>query len=75
MLSSSTSFISYASDITGFEAEYLLGRKPDVITPNGLNIERFAAMHEFQNLHKQYKDVINEFVRYKNFTRVFLINI
>lgn len=52
------------SDITGFEAEYLLGRKPDVITPNGLNIERFAAMHEFQNLHKQYKDVINEFVRY-----------
>jgi len=51
------------SDITGFEAEYILGRKPDVITPNGLNIERFAAVHEFQNLHKQYKDVINEFVR------------
>lgn len=41
----------------------MLGRKPDIITPNGLNVERFAAMHEFQNLHKQYKDVINEFVR------------
>lgn len=41
-----------------------MGRKPDIITPNGLNIERFAAVHEFQNLHKQYKDVINEFVRY-----------
>src|SRR5262249_31352920 len=52
------------SEITGYEAEHLLGRKPDVITPNGLNIEGFEALHEFQNLHKKYKDVIHEFVRY-----------
>jgi len=51
------------SDITGLEAEYLLGRKPDIITPNGLNLERFTALHEFQNLHKKYKDKIHEFVR------------
>jgi len=50
------------SDITGFEAEKLIGRRPDVITPNGLNIQKFAALHEFQNLHKHYKEVIHQFV-------------
>ncbi|CAL4209449.1 unnamed protein product [Meganyctiphanes norvegica] len=51
------------SEITGVEAEHLLGRKPDVITPNGLNVKKFAALHEFQNLHAQAKEKINEFVR------------
>lgn len=53
---------STVSDITGFECEHLLGRKPDVLLPNGLNIERFVALHEFQNLHRVYKEKINEFV-------------
>lgn len=51
------------SDITGFEAEHLLKRKPDIITPNGLNVKKFAALHEFQNLHAISKEKINEFVR------------
>jgi len=50
------------SDITGLEAEKLLGRRPDVVTPNGLNIQKFAAIHEFQNLHKDYKEIIHQFV-------------
>jgi glycogen(starch) synthase len=50
------------SDITGLEAEKLLARRPDIITPNGLNIHKFAALHEFQNLHKDYKEVIHQFV-------------
>lgn len=50
------------SDITGLEAEKLLGRRPDIVTPNGLNIHKFAALHEFQNLHKHYKEVIHQFV-------------
>ncbi|MEM7682691.1 MAG: glycosyltransferase [Planctomycetota bacterium] len=49
------------SDVTGRECEHLLGRKPDVILPNGLNIERFAAIHEFQNLHQEYKGRVHEF--------------
>ena len=53
---------STVSDITGYECEYLLGRKPDILLPNGLNIERFTALHEFQNLHRVYKDKISEFV-------------
>jgi len=50
------------SEVTGRECEYLLGRIPDLILPNGLNIERFTALHEFQNLHLQYKEMIHEFV-------------
>ncbi len=50
------------SNITAKECTHLLGRTPDVILPNGLNIERFEALHEFQNLHLQYKEQINEFV-------------
>ncbi|MBL7863547.1 MAG: glycosyltransferase [Cyclobacteriaceae bacterium] len=50
------------SDVTARECKHLLGRKPDVIVPNGLNIERFEALHEFQNLHALYKKEIHEFV-------------
>ena len=50
------------SEVTSTEAEKLLGRRPDAILPNGLNIHRFAALHEFQNLHRQYKERIHEFV-------------
>lgn len=51
------------SKITADEAEHLLKRKPDVITPNGLNVKKFAALHEFQNLHQQAKQKIETFVR------------
>ncbi|GFG38528.1 hypothetical protein Cfor_01198 [Coptotermes formosanus] len=51
------------SEITGYEAEHLLKRKADVITPNGLNVKKFSALHEFQNLHAVSKDKIHEFVR------------
>lgn len=51
------------SEITGLEAEHLLKRKPDFITPNGLNVKKFSAIHEFQNLHAMAKDKIHEFTR------------
>jgi glycogen(starch) synthase len=50
------------SDITGQEAEYFLGRRPDALLPNGLHVERSAAPHEFQNLHQQCKEQIHDFV-------------
>lgn len=49
------------SDVTGLECKHLLGRDPDVLLPNGLNIQRFAALHEFQNLHQEFKQRIHEF--------------
>lgn len=50
------------SEVTAREAQHFLGRAPEKILPNGLNIHRFAALHEFQNLHLQYKERIHEFV-------------
>ena len=35
----------------------------DVILPNGLNVKKFSALHEFQNLHAKSKEKVNEFVR------------
>ncbi|UJR23204.1 hypothetical protein I4U23_026223 [Adineta vaga] len=51
------------SKITGIESEYLLNRKPDILTPNGLNVQTFAALHEFQNIHAQNKEKLNAFIR------------
>jgi glycogen(starch) synthase len=50
------------SEVTATESERLLGRAPEGILPNGLNIQKFAAPHEFQYLHQKYKEKIHEFV-------------
>ena len=51
------------SHITAYESEHLLKRKPDGVLPNGLNVKKFSATHEFQNLHQQSKEKIQDFVR------------
>ncbi len=50
------------SEVTARECKHLLRRKVDCVLPNGLNIQRFEALHEFQNLHAYYKEEIHEFV-------------
>ncbi|MFL0161335.1 glycosyltransferase [Aquirufa salirivi] len=54
--------LTTVSDITAKECQYFLGRIPELILPNGLNIQRFAALHEHQNLHSKYKQNLSEFV-------------
>jgi glycogen(starch) synthase len=54
--------LTTVSEVTAVECRYLLGREPDIVTPNGINIERFHVLHEFQNLHQTYKEKINQFV-------------
>ncbi|EHS64285.1 uncharacterized protein PGTG_20899 [Puccinia graminis f. sp. tritici CRL 75-36-700-3] len=36
---------------------------PDGVLPNGLNVVKFSAMHEFQNIHAISKQKIHDFVR------------
>jgi glycogen(starch) synthase len=50
------------SDVTARECKHLLKRNPGAVLPNGLNIQRFEALHEFQNLHSSYKESIHQFV-------------
>ncbi|EHY54302.1 glycogen synthase isoform 1 [Exophiala dermatitidis] len=58
-----TDVFTTVSHITAFESEHLLKRKPDGVLPNGLNVKKFSAVHEFQNLHSTQKEKIHEFVR------------
>jgi len=51
------------SHITAYESEHLLKRKPDGVLPNGLNVKKFSATHEFQNLHQTNKERITDFIR------------
>ena len=49
------------SAITAEECRHLLGRSVDHVLPNGINTERFAAIHQFQHLHDEHKRRIHEF--------------
>lgn len=53
---------STVSDVTAQECESLIGRKPEVLLPNGLNIRKRAIKHELQNIHQKFKDEIHQFV-------------
>lgn len=57
-----THVFTAVSQITADEAEHLLKRRPEVVTPNGLNAFKFAALHEFQTLHAEAKKKIEKFV-------------
>jgi glycogen(starch) synthase len=49
------------SQITAEECFALLGRAPDLITPNGLDVSRFNVGHDFQTFHADFKQRIHTF--------------
>jgi glycogen synthase len=50
------------SEITSIEAEKILGKKADVLLLNGLDAEKFPSFEECSIKHKQYRDVIRDFL-------------
>ena len=54
---------STVSSTTARECTALLGRTPDVLLPNGINVKRFEVIHEFQGLHQENKNRLHEFSR------------
>jgi glycogen(starch) synthase len=49
------------SEITGLEAEHLLGRKPDVLVLNGFDTERFPTIEETSIKHVTAREILREF--------------
>jgi glycogen synthase len=58
----SSDYFTTVSEVTARECRHLLKRKPDAILQNGLNIQRFETLYEFQNLHSEHKEQIHRFV-------------
>lgn len=52
------------SEITGKEAEKLLGRKPDVLLFNGFSTERFPTFEETSIKHNTSREALKELVAY-----------
>ncbi len=52
------------SEITGIEATHLLGKKPDVLLPNGLDTRLFPTFDDASIRHKLLKGKIKRFLMY-----------
>jgi glycogen(starch) synthase len=52
------------SEITGIEAEHILGRKPDVLVPNGLDMQSFPSYEEIAVKHRMARTKIREMVAF-----------
>lgn len=50
------------SEITGIEAKFLLGREPDTLLPNGLDMEKYPEMDELTILRRKYRIRTREFL-------------
>lgn len=50
------------SEITGIEAEHFLGRRPEVLLFNGLNLSKFPTFEEASVKHKLFKNRIKQFL-------------
>ncbi len=50
------------SEITGIEATHFLGKKPDILLPNGLDVQVFPTFDEASIKHKLLKSKIRKFL-------------
>lgn len=50
------------SEITGMEAEHFLGRKPDLLVLNGLDIDKFPSFEELSIKHRVQRERLKEFL-------------
>lgn len=52
------------SEITGIEAEKILGRRPEVLLFNGMSVDAFPTVEETSIKHAASRDKIKEFIAY-----------
>lgn len=51
------------SEIVAQEAEYILGKRPDEITINGLDLTKYPSLRTMIVLHEKYRQRINTFLK------------
>jgi len=56
------SVFTTVSEVTGREAHYILGKKPDVYLYNGLDMSKFPELEELSVLRKNHRDHMREFL-------------
>lgn len=61
---SATDVFTTVSEITGMEAEHLLGRKPDVLVLNGLDIDKMPTSEEAAYKHRLNREKVHDFLRF-----------
>ncbi|MEM4259766.1 MAG: glycogen/starch synthase [Candidatus Woesearchaeota archaeon] len=59
-----TDIFTTVSEITSIEAEKILGRKPEVLVLNGLDMEKFPTIEETSIKHVTCREKIREFLTY-----------
>ncbi|MBR9679083.1 MAG: hypothetical protein GON13_02340, partial [Nanoarchaeota archaeon] len=57
------SVFTTVSEVTGKEATYILGKKPDLILPNGLDFKKFGSIDDILRKHKVNRDKVYMFLR------------
>jgi glycogen(starch) synthase len=50
------------SEITSFEAEHILGRKPDILLPNGIDLSEFSSFEDLSIRHSALKHDAKNFI-------------
>jgi glycogen(starch) synthase len=61
------SVFTTVSEITGIEAEAFLGKKPDVLLFNGLDLDKFPTFEQASVKHRIFRSKIKEFLLYYYF--------
>ncbi|MFC2162349.1 hypothetical protein ACFLRF_01590 [Candidatus Altiarchaeota archaeon] len=54
---------STVSEITGREATFILGRKPEVLLFNGLDLSKYPEMEEVSVIRRKYRHEMRKFLR------------
>ncbi|MFH1404395.1 MAG: glycogen/starch synthase [Candidatus Altiarchaeota archaeon] len=68
-----TDVFTTVSEITGREAEFVLGRRPEVLLFNGLDMSKYPEMEELSILRRKYRHEMRKFLR-AYFTRYYDID-
>jgi glycogen(starch) synthase len=64
LVANKVNYFTVVSNVLANEAQYILGRKPDFILPNGINLSKYPTLEEITYAHRKSRDTIKDFLLY-----------